>query len=265
MDYIGILTAVAVVAAVGLLIGIFLSVASIVFEVKIDEREEKILQALPGNNCGGCGHPGCGGLAHAIAKGKAPVNACPVGGEAVAKQVGMIMGVEAEYSHRMVAFVKCQGDCEHTHNKYHYTGLEDCIMMNYVPNGGAKSCSYGCQGYGSCVKACSFDAIRVKDGVAVVDKEKCRACGMCLSACPRHIIEMVPYDAAYVVACSSKEKGPATTKSCTIGCIGCGLCKKNCEAGAVAVDSFLASIDQEKCTACGTCAEKCPKKCVVKH
>lgn len=264
MNYIGILMSVAVVAAVGLLIGIFLGIASIAFKVKTDEREDAIQQALPGNNCGGCGYPGCSGLATAIVKGEAPVNACPVGGEAVAKAVGIIMGVEAEAGKRKVAFVKCQGDCEHTHMDYNYTGQQDCQMLNFVPNQGPKSCNFGCQGYGSCVRVCQFDAIHVVNGVAVVDKEKCKACGKCLTVCPRQIIEMVPYEAEYLVACNSKEKGPATKKSCTIGCIGCGLCKKNCEAGAVAVGSFLATIDYDKCVACGVCAKKCPKKCIVK-
>ena len=75
MNYSAILISVAVVAAVGLFIGIFLGVASIAFRVKVDEREEKVLAALPGNNCGGCGYPGCSGLASAIIKGEAPVNA----------------------------------------------------------------------------------------------------------------------------------------------------------------------------------------------
>ncbi len=265
MNYIGILTAVAVVAGIGLFIGIFLGIASNAFKVQTDEREDKIIEALPGNNCGGCGYPGCGGLAHAIIKGKAPVNACPVGGEAVAKEVGRIMGIEADAARRMVAFVKCQGDCEHTHMDYNYTGLQDCQMLDFVPNQGPKSCNFGCQGYGSCERVCPFDAIHVVNGVAVVEKEKCRACGNCLAVCPRGLIEMVPYEAEYLVACSSNEKGPEVKKSCEIGCIGCGLCKKNCEAGAVSVDTFLAHIDYDKCVSCGVCAEKCPKKCIVKR
>lgn len=264
MNFMGILTAVAVVAAIGLFIGIFLGIASMAFRVKVDEREEKIVAVLPGNNCGGCGYPGCGGLAAAIIKGKAPVNACPVGGESVAKEVGAIMGVEAEATKRMVAFVKCQGDCNHTHMDYHYTGLQDCQMLDFVPNGGPKSCNFGCQGYGSCERVCDFDAIHVLNGVAVVDKEKCKACGKCLTVCSRKVIEMVPYDAKYLVACASTEKGPAVTKDCSIGCIGCGLCKKNCQAEAINAENFLAKIDYEKCTACGVCAEKCPKKCIVK-
>lgn len=263
MDYMGILYSVAVVASVGLFIGIFLGIASIAFKVKIDEREAKVLAALPGNNCGGCGYPGCSGLATAIIIGDAPVNACPVGGEVVAKEIGTIMGVIAESTRRKVAFVKCQGDCEHTSMDYNYTGQQDCRMLDFVPNQGPRSCNYGCQGYGSCERVCQFDAIHVFNGVAVVDREKCKACGKCLEVCPRKLIEMVPYDAGYLVACSSKEKGPATTKSCTIGCIGCGLCKKNCEAEAIEVKDFLASIDYDKCVGCGVCAEKCPKKCIV--
>ena len=44
-----------VVGIIGLLIGILLSLASIKFEVKVDENEEKIRAILPGNNCGAYG------------------------------------------------------------------------------------------------------------------------------------------------------------------------------------------------------------------
>ena len=85
-----------VVGIIGLLIGILLSLASIKFEVKVDENEEKIRAVLPGNNCGACGYPGCDGLACAIAKKEAPINQCPVGGEEVAKKIGEIMHLEVE-------------------------------------------------------------------------------------------------------------------------------------------------------------------------
>ena len=71
------------------------------------------------------------------------------------------MGAEAGSQERMTAFVKCGGDCDKAKNNYVYSGVQDCTMMNIAPNGGPKGCTYGCMGYGSCVKACPFDAIHV--------------------------------------------------------------------------------------------------------
>lgn len=128
-------------------------------------------------------------------EGKAPVNACPVGGAPVGEKIAAIMGVEAGSSEKKVAFVKCKGTCDKTKVQYEYHGIEDCAKASVVPGGGAKACSYGCTGFGTCVKACKFDAIHVVDGVAVVDKEKCVACGACVAACPKHLIDLVPYKA----------------------------------------------------------------------
>lgn len=262
MDMIGIITAAVIVGVVGIFIGLFLGVAGIIFKVVVDEKEEAVLNTLPGNNCGGCGFPGCAGLATAIAKGEAAVNACPVGGKAVGDKIAQIMGVEAQSSTRMVAYVHCKGDCDKTHMDYEYAGIEDCRMLSFVPNGGPKSCNYGCLGYGSCVKECQFDAIKVVNGLAIVDKEACKACGKCMEVCPKNLISFEPYDATHIVACSSKDKGPVTMKACDTGCIGCGICAKNCPAEAIIVEDFKAVIDQEKCTGCGLCAQKCPKKII---
>lgn len=259
----GIITATVIVGVVGLVVGLFLGIAAISFKVEVDEREEAILEVLPGNNCGGCGYAGCSGLAAAIVKGEAPVNACPVGGENVGNKVAGIMGVEAGSSNKQVAFVHCKGDCNKAKIDYKYYGVEDCAMVSFVPGGGPKSCNYGCLGFGNCVKACPFDAIHIVDGIAVVDKEACKACSKCVAACPKNLISLVPYDAKHIVACSSKDKGPVAMKACDVACIGCGLCKKNCPNEAIEVVDFHAVIDQEKCTKCGKCAEVCPKKCIL--
>ena len=258
-----IILAVAIVGGVGLFVGLFLGAASLKFKVEVDEREEAVLEALPGNNCGGCGFPGCSGLAAAIVKGEAPVNQCPVGGEEVGNKIAQIMGVEASESVKQVAFVACQGDCEKAHKDYDYTGVEDCAMLSFVPNGGPKSCNYGCLGYGNCVKACQFDAIHVENGIAKVDKEACKACGKCVEACPKNLISLIPYDSKVAVSCKSLDKGPVAMKKCTTACIGCSLCAKNCPVEAISVENFNATIDQSKCTGCGTCVEKCPKKAIV--
>lgn len=259
----GIITATALVGGIGLFIGLFLGGAAIWLRVQTNEKEEAVLELLPGNNCGGCGYPGCAGLAAAIASGEAPTNACPVGGAEVGKKIAAVMGVEAEESERMVAFVQCRGTRDQVKLDYEYNGIQDCRMLSFVPNGGAKSCNFGCLGYGSCVEVCPFDAIHVFNGVAQVDREACKACGKCISVCPKNLITLIPYSAKYAVACSSGDKGPITMKDCRAGCIGCGICEKNCPAGAIHVENFNATIDQSKCTGCGICAEKCPKKVIV--
>jgi len=259
----GIIIAALIVGAIGIFIGLFLGVAGLKFKVEVDPKEEEVLGALPGNNCGGCGYAGCSGLAAAIAKGEAPVNACPVGGEPVGKKIAEIMGVEAESATPMVAYVHCQGDCNRAKTDYEYSGVEDCRVAAFVPGGGPKSCNSGCLGYGTCVKVCPFDAIHIVNGVAVVDKEQCKACGKCVAVCPKHLITMKPKEAKIAVACSSADKGPVAIKVCEVPCIGCGLCVRGCPIQAIRVENFHAIIDYEKCIGCGLCKEKCPKKAIV--
>lgn len=66
MSMIGIVLATVIVGGTGLFIGIFLGLADKKFAVEVDEKEEAILGVLPGNNCGGCGYPGCSGMAEAM-------------------------------------------------------------------------------------------------------------------------------------------------------------------------------------------------------
>lgn len=212
MSISGIILAAVVVGGTGLVISILLGIASEKFKVPVDEKEVAVRECLPGNNCGGCGFAGCDALAKAIAAGEAPVGACPVGGQPVADKIASIMGVEAGAGEKQVAFVKCAGTCDKAKSKYKYAGNEDCVSAMSVPGGGPKACNFGCTGFGSCVKVCDFDAIHVINGVAVVDKEKCVACGKCVATCPKSLIELVPYAAPHKVQCNSKEFGKAVKK-----------------------------------------------------
>ena len=261
----GIMIAAVLVGGTGILIGLFLGIAGEKLKVEVDQKELDVRAELPGNNCGGCGFAGCDALAKAIAAGEAAVGACPVGGEPVAAKIAAIMGTEAGNAKRMTAFVKCAGDCEKSKENYIYSGVEECTVMPFAPNGGSKACTFGCMGYGSCVKACDFDAIHIVNGIAVVDKEKCKACGKCVATCPRHLIDLVPYEAPLTVQCASRDKGKDVMAACEVGCIGCMLCTKQCEFGAITVENNIATIDYSKCTGCGKCAEKCPKKIIRIH
>lgn len=247
-----------VVGIVGLAVGVLLVTAGEKFKVETDERETAVRAALPGNNCGGCGYPGCDGLAAAIVSGEAPVNACPVGGAAAAAKISGILGVENKEAKKKVAYVCCVGDCDTAADKCSYVGIRDCRAAAAVPGKGAKRCADGCLGYGTCVKACKFDAIKIVNGVAVVNRSRCAGCGACVQVCPNGLITLIPEDAGYVVACKSQDKGKAVKEACTAGCLGCTACTKQCEFGAVTMSGNAAVIDQEKCTRCGKCAQKCP-------
>lgn len=83
-----------------LVLGIIALIASIVlyicakkFAVEEDPRLPLVLEALPGANCGGCGFPGCGGLAAAIVKAGAVGDLmCPVGGDEVMGKIADLLG-----------------------------------------------------------------------------------------------------------------------------------------------------------------------------
>ena len=258
-----IIYAIVILGVMGAAFGAVLAVASKVFAVKVDERLPKLVEALPGANCGGCGFAGCQAYAQAVLEGRAPIGLCAAGGSEAAEKMSAVMGVEAQAVERKVAMVKCRG--QNHLQKASYAGIPDCRSAMFVTGNGPSACPSGCLGFGTCAKVCPFDAIHVVNGVAVVDKEACKACKKCIAVCPKHLISLVPYDAKFAVACSSRDKGPVTMKACQVGCIGCGICVKNCPNQAVTVTEFHAVIDQEKCTGCGTCAEKCPKKAIVKH
>ena len=257
-----ILITLGVLTAVGLLVGLGLVFTGRKFHVDVDEKEQAVRAELPGNNCGACGFAGCDALAAAIAKGEAPVNSCPVGGNPVAEKIGAIMGVDAGEVEKKVAFVMCKGSCDVTKNQGNYIGIQDCRAA-VLSGMNLTDCDYGCLGLGSCVSVCPNDAIHVVNGVAVVDENKCVACGLCAKACPKKLIEIVPAEKKVRVQCSNKERGPIVKKACQAGCIGCTLCVRQCESEAISVTNNLAHINYDNCTQCGKCAEKCPAKVIM--
>lgn len=260
-----IITAVVAVCAISIIIGIVLGIAEKIFHVDVNQLELDIREVLPGSNCGGCGYAGCDSLAKAVANGEAPVSACPVGGRAVAEKVAAIMGKEVGEIERKVAYVKCDGTCDKRETDYNYFGIDSCVYADKMPGSSPYACKFGCMGYGSCAKVCDHRAIRIIDRKAVVDEDLCHACGKCLRVCPHNLIELIPAKTQYRVQCSSLSKGKDVKNACTAGCIGCGLCSKNCPEGAIVFENNIAKIDYSKCTHCGKCAEKCPTKIIKNY
>ena len=253
-------------AIVGILIGIMLVFAGNKFKVEVDPREAEVREALPGNNCGACGYPGCDGCAAAIAKGEAPANACPVGGGPVAEKISAIMGVEAgSAADKKVAFVRCAGTCDLAKRTGNYVGIETCSGAQAVPGNGGKACQQGCLGFGECVAQCDFDAIHIVNGIAVVDREKCVGCGKCAKACPQHLIEIIPDKSMYAVQCRNTEKGVLVKQMCDADCPGCELYTRQCHFEAITVTNNIAQIDYDKCRSCGLCAQKCPAHIITQR
>ena len=242
--------------------GILLTVAGKIFFVKTDETVEKILEALPGANCGGCGYSGCEGYANAVAKGEAAPDLCKPGGSEANAKICDALGVEASVMEPEVAFVRCNGTCDATTDKYAYIGTSSCAAAERFYSG-KSSCTYGCLGFGDCVSVCDKGAISVESGVAVINPSKCGACGKCVKACPNNLIVLRKLSQTTVVRCSSQDNGKTTRASCKNGCIACKICEKKCPNDAIHLNGNHAEIDFTKCTSCGACAAACPSKCIV--
>ena len=266
-----IIIAIAILGGLGLIFGLVLAAASKVFYVETDPRLDQLNECLPGANCGGCGYAGCGGYAEAVLSGEAEIGKCASGGNEAAQAMAAIMGVEAVEVTRKVALVRCSGEKHYDKDgnltsgarmKANYEGFKDCLAASKVGGSGPLSCKFGCLGFGTCVKACKYGAIKIVNGIAKVNEDRCVGCMSCAQVCPRQMIVPVEPKRNVVIACASLAKGAVTTRGCTVGCIGCGLCRKICPNEAITIENNLAIIDYTKCDNCGLCATVCPKKLI---
>lgn len=265
-----ILSAVIVLGCIALVAAVILYVCSKRFAVKEDPRIAQVTEVLPGANCGGCGFPGCSGMADALVKGADAGSLeglnCPVGGADVMGKVADLLGMAIANSDPMVAVVRCNGTCELRPRIASYDGLKTCTAMNAC-GAGETGCGFGCLGCGDCVGVCQFDAIHInpETGLPEVDEEKCTACGACTKACPRNIIELRkkgPKGRRIFVSCVNKDKGAVAMKACKSACIGCGKCQKECKFEAITIENNLSYIDFTKCRMCKKCVDACPTKSI---
>ncbi|MDE6828198.1 MAG: RnfABCDGE type electron transport complex subunit B, partial [Alistipes sp.] len=247
----------------GVLAAVILYFVAQKFRVEEDPRIDQVEKMLPGANCGGCGFAGCRGMADALVKND-DISAlfCPVGGGDCMKAVAAFLGKAAAEKEPQTATVRCGGTCEKRPRINEYNGARSCAVAASLYSG-ETGCSFGCLGFGDCVTVCAFDAIHVNPatGLPEVDPEKCTACGACVKACPKGIIELRkkwPKDRAVYVSCVSRDKGAVVMKACKAGCIGCGKCEKVCAFGAITVENNLAYIDPQKCKLCRKCVNECP-------
>ncbi|MBO4663121.1 MAG: RnfABCDGE type electron transport complex subunit B [Bacteroidaceae bacterium] len=263
-----ILIAVIVLAVLGFVLAGALYVMSKKFAVEEDPRIGQVAEVLPGANCGGCGFPGCGGMAAACVKaadaGSLEGLNCPVGGQATMEAIAGVLGMEVGASAPKLAVVRCNGTCANRPRTAVYDGVKSCRVAHTTCMG-ETACAYGCLGCGDCVAACQFGAIKMnpETGIPEVDATKCTSCGACAKACPRGIIEIRTVNGdnkdAFVVECVNKDKGAQAMKACAASCIGCKKCENACGSDAVHVEGNVAYINPEACTLCGQCFDACPR------
>lgn len=238
------------------------------FKVFEDPRIDEVQAVLPAANCGGCGFAGCRNFAEALVKADTfeGLN-CPVGGAPVMNEAAKILGKVAAAVDPTVAVLLCNGSPEYRPKTSRYDGASEC-RISHILYLGDTDCSYGCLGDGDCVRACNFGAMYMdlKTGLPVIIDDKCVSCGMCVKACPRHLIELrrkARKDRKIYVACSNCDKGGPARRACKVACIACGKCVKVCEFDAITIENNLAYIDAAKCTFCRKCVVECPTNSIL--
>ncbi len=161
------ITAIAIIALLGILMGTALGFAAKFFAVEGNPLKDEIEELLPGSQCGQCGYPGCGPAAEAVVNGEASVTMCPPGGKALAEAMAEKLGVSVDLSDveekdPVVAFV-------HEHL---------------------------CVGCTKCFKRCPTDAIvGGPKQIHAVFADACTGCEKCFDVCPTECIEMRPIQA----------------------------------------------------------------------
>lgn len=219
-----------------------LAIANKRLHVEEDPQVLKIVDLLPGTNCGGCGYPGCSNFAENVVAGECKVSDCPVSDDETIREMAAALGVEAEIGESLFPVIMCQGNLSNARSSAEYLGIPSCIGAKV--NGSAdKECSYGCYGLGDCVDVCSFDALKISaEGLPVLDESRCSGCGQCVDACPQQLVELHPKSDHVFVLCKNQDPPKAAKNACSAACIGCSICARKSEDDMITMLDNLAIV-----------------------
>ena len=238
-----ILAAVAILGGVGLVFAILIALANRKLKVWEDPRIDVVTGMLPGANCGACGMPGCRAFAEKVVKGESKPAGCNVATADVRSDIAGYLGVDAGTAVKTVARLMCAGGTYVSELQADYRGYATCAAASAVAGGG-KGCSWGCLGLADCVRSCNFDAMWMReDGLPGIDIEKCTACGDCVRACPKDLLEIHPLDHRLLVQCKSLIAGDGVLENCKAACTACGKCVLDAAPDLISVASGVAVVD----------------------
>jgi electron transport complex, RnfABCDGE type, B subunit len=147
-------------------LGLLLGYAAMRVKGASDSVAERIDKLLPQTQCRQCGYAGCKPYAEAIAAGKADINQCPPGGEAIILALSDLLGRDAKPL-----------------NPAHGKTKPKSVAVIDEPL---------CIGCTLCIQACPVDAILgAPKYLHTVIASECTGCELCVAPCPVDCISMV--------------------------------------------------------------------------
>jgi electron transport complex protein RnfB len=256
--------AILILGGVGLVFGVFIAIANKRLWVWEDPRIDIVAQMLPNANCGACGLPGCRAFAEQAVDGKVTPAQCTVSNDSAREQIASYLGVDVGEAVKNVARLLCAGGSDVAGYRAEYRGLPTCAAAAAVAGGG-KGCAWGCLGLADCERVCDFDAIRMSEtGLPIVDVEKCTACGDCVEACPKSLLELRPVNAGLLVQCKNLIGGDDALDQCKVACTACGKCVQDAVEGLISVASGVAVLNYDRIALAEPRAvERCPTGAIV--
>ena len=253
-----ILTAAAIMGGLGLAFGAVLAFAHRFLRVEEDPRLERVVELLPGSNCGACGEPGCRALAEKLVGGTVAPSKCTVSSRLQIEAIAEFLGVEAGEEVKRVARLHCAGGLGRALQVARYEGFPSCRAAHLVGGGGLE-CTWGCLGLGDCEVACTFDAIVMNAlRLPAVDVEACTACGDCVDACPRDLFDLMPVTHRLIVQCRAPLAADEARRLCKVACDACGRCAQDAAPGLIRMVGNLPVVDY---TAGGPAAPEATWRC----